>query len=296
MNLQARPHEFAPDHLAQPLEDRQRQSLADDPPRVEGLGAIIIEDRSCILPAAQMLSRLVQECGLRIMLWHDLATLAPTVDEDGQSLNTAVFGWSTAELDPWECSDKALRSPVVRACRVEGNPFWINSQAIHILQANPLVEQISPGDFEKRTGLSAAIVVPVHLPFAQIGMALLSGVHADESNLACAFRRDAERLAAPIRSFVSGYVLAHQDFRLFPPDTLLTPREIECLRWAAQGKTDIEIGIILGCSHAGVRYHITRSSRKLGAATRAQSVFRAAQLGYLSAEWEPSRGPVRPRQ
>jgi DNA-binding CsgD family transcriptional regulator len=53
------------------------------------------------------------------------------------------------------------------------------------------------------------------------------------------------------------------------------------LRWAALGKTDHEIGIILGCSHAGVRYHLSRACISLGTINRAQSVFRACQLGYL---------------
>jgi len=42
----------------------------------------------------------------------------------------------------------------------------------------------------------------------------------------------------------------------------LTSRELEVLRWLAEGKTSSEIGIIIGCAEATVkkhRYHIYRT-------------------------------------
>ena len=68
-----------------------------------------------------------------------------------------------------------------------------------------------------------------------------------------------------------------------PADRGLSTREIECLRWAAIGKTDREIGMIIGLSHATVRYHIQRAGEKLNAVNRSQAVFKAGQLGYLGA-------------
>lgn len=52
----------------------------------------------------------------------------------------------------------------------------------------------------------------------------------------------------------------------------LTPREAECLRWAAQGKTNYEAAIILGISENTVRYHFKNILGKLGARSRAQAV------------------------
>ena len=53
------------------------------------------------------------------------------------------------------------------------------------------------------------------------------------------------------------------------------------LRWAAVGKTDREISLILARSHATVRFHIQNAGDKLDAVNRSQTIFKAAQLGYL---------------
>lgn len=61
----------------------------------------------------------------------------------------------------------------------------------------------------------------------------------------------------------------------------LTRRETQCLKWAAAGKTDHEIVTIIGISQPTARFHITNSSRKLGASGRSQAVHRATTLGYI---------------
>jgi len=44
----------------------------------------------------------------------------------------------------------------------------------------------------------------------------------------------------------------------------LTPRQIECLQWIAEGKTSWEIGEILGLSEHTVNEHLAAARRKLG--------------------------------
>ena len=41
--------------------------------------------------------------------------------------------------------------------------------------------------------------------------------------------------------------------------------------------------MILSRSHATVRYHIHRASEKLNSVNRAQTIFKAGQLGYIGA-------------
>ncbi len=52
----------------------------------------------------------------------------------------------------------------------------------------------------------------------------------------------------------------------------LTRREIECLRWASLGKTDWEIGELIGISKATAHFHIEQAKRKLGVNSRVQAV------------------------
>ncbi len=62
----------------------------------------------------------------------------------------------------------------------------------------------------------------------------------------------------------------------------LTERELECLRWAAAGKSDWEIGQILLISAKTVNYHIENAKRKFGVATRVQAIVAALRLGRLA--------------
>ncbi|WP_172449780.1 helix-turn-helix transcriptional regulator [Porphyrobacter sp. HT-58-2] len=240
-----------------------------------------------IRPAAQHLASKVAQHGLRIMVWHDLASLEQPVDAEGNLLGTEVFGWSEAELVPWQNVDRAMRSPLLRVARVASEPLWIGPDGIHSRSANRLLDQIDLLDLEAFPNPASAIVIPVHMPLGQIGAAILTPVDPSQHDLSANFAANVRALATTVWQFVTGYVSVCRDDRYLPTEGLLTTREIECLSWVAHGKTDYEISIILGCSHAGVRYHVTRACAKLGAVNRAQSVFRAAQLGYLGVPLQP---------
>jgi DNA-binding CsgD family transcriptional regulator len=254
-------------------------------------GDVTIGEKAEIRRAALVLARAASRHGLRIMVWHDLATLAPMTDAQGDPLNAGVFGWQEHDLAAWHDRDRMLASPVLRACRVESEPFWINRHGIRTRWPNRLLDPIERDDFEQRAAVRAAIILPVHLPFAQVAAAVLTSTDPAQEDLSEEFARCAGTLAEAVQRFVRGYVMVTRDERYLPGDTLLSSREIECLSWVAHGKTDFEISIILGCSHAGVRYHITRACAKLGVVNRAQSVFRASQLGYLGPATPAACGP-----
>jgi DNA-binding CsgD family transcriptional regulator len=59
---------------------------------------------------------------------------------------------------------------------------------------------------------------------------------------------------------------------LRPSVSYLTDRQVECLKWVRAGKTDWEIGQVLGLSEATVNRHIERAKARLGVRSRAQAV------------------------
>jgi len=61
----------------------------------------------------------------------------------------------------------------------------------------------------------------------------------------------------------------------------LSARERECLRWAAAGKTDWEIGQILSLSEKTVNVYITRAKTKFGVKSRAQAIVLASRAGHI---------------
>jgi DNA-binding CsgD family transcriptional regulator len=232
--------------------------------------------------AADILDGIVRARGLRAMLWHDISSGEAMVDARGEALNRAVFCHDATSLARlWEDHAFALNSQIFRASRVENEPFWINRRGIHARLPNPSFTGIGVRDFEQRSLVRAAIVVPLHMPFSQIGLAVFTSLDPARDDLAAEFGQSAKLLAEISRRFVDGYVKVMGDNPYLPAECVLGPRELQCLRWIAFGKTDYEIAIILGCSNATVRYHIKRIYHKLDANNRAQAVFRACQLGFL---------------
>jgi LuxR family transcriptional regulator, quorum-sensing system regulator BjaR1 len=63
----------------------------------------------------------------------------------------------------------------------------------------------------------------------------------------------------------------------------LSRRERECLQWAAAGKTDWEIGHILGLSEKTVNVYIERVKAKYSANTRARAIALAMRDGIIAA-------------
>lgn len=61
----------------------------------------------------------------------------------------------------------------------------------------------------------------------------------------------------------------------------LAPREREALQWAAEGKTDWEIGEVMGISTHGVDFHLRSARSKLGTANRTQAVAIALRRGLI---------------
>ncbi len=65
------------------------------------------------------------------------------------------------------------------------------------------------------------------------------------------------------------------------PTHKLTGREVEILKWAADGKTACDIASILLVSVDTVNFHIKNAVRKLNATNKTGAVVRAAMLGLL---------------
>lgn len=242
---------------------------------------VTVRKKSDILNSARALFEFVSECELRVMLWHDVSSREKMVDENGNGLNENVFGWLPEYHGIWKDYDDALHSPLIRASRVEGEPFWVNTAGFTTRTFNPFLAEIDLGSFNEATFANAAIVIPVHLPFGQIAVAIFVSDDRRRTDLSAEFTNLGVLLEGLSRRFLTTYVATTLQNAYLPRPVALTLREAECLRWAAFGKTDAEVATILGLSHGTVRYHLSRIFLKLGADNRAQAIFRASQLGYI---------------
>lgn len=255
--------------------------LSDMEERELLLDSVTIRHKADIASAARVLARVAKDRGMRVMMRHDISSQEPMADSEGRDLNSSEFGWTQDGNELWSHASQTFKSQIIRACRAESEPFWVNRDSFRTRWENQFLNEIELEDFEERTLLRAAIVVPLHMPFGQIAVAVFTSRDKSRDDLSVEFAHFGPLLAELTRRFIAGYVSMMRDNPYLPPLNVLSARGVECLKWAAFGKTNNEISLILDCSPATIRYHIKTICEKLDSANRAQAIFRAGQLGYL---------------
>jgi len=247
-----------------------------------GQGSTIIASIDDVRPAAEAIRDLARELGnFRVAACANIASKSPMADAAGNALASSVFGWPESKDQWWKKPLLALSSPLTFACRYESEPFWANANGIHTRAPNPLLDHIDLSHFRSEVNADAVIVIPVHLPFGQIGVISFSPIDAGRDDLSNEFDKYVDILEYQGRRFINGYSRVTSQRPWIPTNCRLSKREVDCLRWAALGKTDVEIAMILTRSCATVRFHIHNAAIKLEAVNRSQTVFKATQLGYL---------------
>jgi DNA-binding CsgD family transcriptional regulator len=249
----------------------------------DDINAVRIAGPEQIRSAAEALHRLsIAAASMRAAPSHNIADKRTPVDLDGAILARDVFGWEDQGQVWWKNSRIALESPITAACRYESEPFWVNATGFRTRQPNSYLTAIDMTNFEHRAMTRAAIVVPVHLPFGQIGAVSFNPLNTDKTDLTAEFEEHGDYFGVLARTFIGSYVHTMGKIHQLPSKSRLSKREVECLSWAAIGKTDLEISMIMARSRATVRFHIHNASVKLDAVNRSQTVYKAAQLGYIS--------------
>ncbi len=249
----------------------------------ENINAVRISCPADVRRAAEAFHKIALELAqLRVAPTHNIADKRTPVDSEGAILARDVFGWDETGEVWWKNARIALDSPITSACRYESEVFWVNSKGFHARQKNPYLDTIDLSNFTQRAMTNAAIVAPVHLPFGQIGAVSFNPVDANKTDLTEEFERYGDELGLYARTFIGSYVHAMNQTKRLPASSRLSKREVECLRWASIGKTDLEISMIMARSRATIRFHIHNASVKLDAVNRSQTVFKAAQLGYIA--------------
>lgn len=246
------------------------------------LAAVRVRSQADIRPAAEALRDVVRDlAGLKVAVTDNIATAKPMQDADGAILAGEVFGFSGEDAHWWQFPQLALTSPLPMACRFESEPFWCNADGIRTRTPNALLAGLDLTNFRERALTSAAIVAPIHLPFGQIAAASFLSPDPAVDDLSAPFEAVGETLALLARIFVASYVKVTERRSAKIAQVMLTRREVECLRWAAAGKTNDEIAIIVNLKRTTIRFHIRAAAMKLDAVNRDQALFKAAQLGFL---------------
>ena len=223
----------------------------------------------------------------------DIGSSRPPMGVDGRPLAETVFRWIDPEFRYWEDHGFALKAAFIHAARACAEPFSFKAGRFASWRPNQALDTIAAEGPIDTYGVGAAIVAPVYLPGGVIG-AVIWATPDPDFDVDTTFATHAETLHITALKFVATYEDAVAGSGRSP--ARLTRREIQCLKWAAAGKTDGEIGEIVEISLPTVRFHITNAARKLRVTGRSQAIQRASTLGYIGAgEAHATSGLSRPR-
>ncbi len=181
-------------------------------------------------------------------------------------------GWDAA----WErhsCND-----PYYHAC-FDGNLAidWRNIQLREDLTSQERDSWHYLADKQLHRGLT----VPIHLPGRRFAFVSVLGEAGDDDEWNDLVRATRETLFVIAHHFHTASF--HKFNNPFPQRRAgdLSARELECLKWAAHGKTADEIASIIDRSVETVRVHLKRAVVKLDASNRAHAIAKASYMGLI---------------
>jgi DNA-binding CsgD family transcriptional regulator len=157
--------------------------------------------------------------------------------------------------------------PVIRLAADSSLPFeWSVEDAPRRMSP----EQLQLFDEAAGFGIARGFSVPVHHSSGQVAAITFASEEPEG-----AFRRIVER-NRHVLHLAGIYFHAHVS-RLLIQTTRkvldqLTPREVQCLTWAARGKSATDIGTILSISRHTAVFHLENAKRKLGVRTAYQAI------------------------
>jgi DNA-binding CsgD family transcriptional regulator len=165
-----------------------------------------------------------------------------------------------APLELFDTKKPFLQHPFVQRARASDKPFVMS--LVRVERGTKDEEWWS--DLPPHLRDTDGIVVPVHDEDGKL--AWYAGFAGREPDLS------ARTMSLMSAAAHAGYARFQDLLSGKTPRSPLSPREAECLRWIAEGKTDVEVGQILQISPRTVRFHINNAKAKLGVATRIQAV------------------------
>lgn len=175
-------------------------------------------------------------------------------------------GW----LDPAECRE----DPVMQQLKHSSLPIYWDQDTYR--RADRAETYAALG----RVGLCQGVLAVMHMPHGE--HFVLSFDFADTR------RRDHAEVAhviAATQTLIGYAELASRRVMPVPVNPLpgkpLTPRETECIRHVALGKTSADISLILGISERTVNKHVDSCMVKLNASNRTYAVNKAIRAGII---------------
>lgn len=230
--------------------------------------------------AALLLAQCAEALGWNLAAFHaDIHQASLPRAEDGEFLGTAM-GWRAQTVHQWVKLGLARSCPVGLYCAEATEPFlWDCESGSPAWQGRALSAEQRAVLHLYNDDVCGGVTVPVR--------------RAGKTGYVSWCSRDRGRLRRRYRATLSSvHLISHTFMRQL--DALndaheqhgvmkgpLTLRELECLTWAARGRTTAEIAELLHRSAETVEFHLSNAMTKLDARNRAHAVAIACVRGMI---------------
>ena len=190
----------------------------------------------------------------------------------GEAHEFVLSGYPSAWRSIYEQEGYAASDPTVAHALSSSLPVIWSSEFFLDKGAKTLMEHAH------QFGLRSGLTVPVHSASLQTGLLSLAS-EASELDDDVARIAHSQLFATYLHEAVRK--LVEKNARVQQIECQLTPREKECLSWAAAGKSSWEISQIVSSSERTVNFHIGNVIQKLGVASRSHAVAKALAGGMI---------------
>lgn len=217
-----------------------------------------------ILKVKETFRNAIEEYGFSNLM----CTAAPDADRAGDAV--IFHEWPFEWMKRYGVRKYHLRDPMVREMCRTTEPFTWS-------------EALMRGDYSKAD--QAIVFEPSHWGMCEGLVIPIYGIGGEAHAITMAGfapRIDGEARAELRMLAIYAHGRAMQfHTRINETPVKLRPRECEVLRWVAAGKSDFEIGRILGISASAAHKHVESAKRKFGVPTRIQAVVAALRQGHI---------------
>jgi DNA-binding CsgD family transcriptional regulator len=239
-----------------------------------------LQRQTDVASAALMLAQCADALGWNLAAFHtDIHQATLPRAGDGEFIGTAM-GWQAKTVNEWVKLGLARACPIGLHCAAAVEPFlWDCELDGAAWQGRPLQAEQRAVLNLYNNEVCGGVTVPVR--------------RAGKTGYVSWCTRERGRLRSRYQTTLSSvHLISHTFMRQIDclidaseqrGDTkgLLTRREIECLTWAAHGKTTTEIADLLHRSAETVEFHLSNAMAKLDARNRAHAVAIACLRGMI---------------
>ncbi|MBL6750120.1 MAG: LuxR family transcriptional regulator [Nevskia sp.] len=256
------------------MNDPAQQRTLEDPAGLMCRFASELEQVNHIDAAMDVLHGAVRRLGFDMV---DYSYVPVCLLRDGQ--------WASPPLEtrnfPRDWAGKWQRhstnDPYYHAC-LHGNDLWVDWWKVQ-QRSDLSADERSCLDFLGSQQMHQGVTIPIRLPAGQL--AFVSGIGGRPPQRDGRIDEQVSRNLFAVAHYFHNAASEKRLRRAPSSFTSLSDREVECLAWAARGKTAENTALILGRSVETVRVHLKHAIAKLGAANCAHAAAKATFLGII---------------